>query len=167
MIIPMSVVTSTSTVATKTNVCTTVGNAWPAFSVPGICSSGMRWRNLKIAVVVAKDPMPSVSKKLVTKPVTVSRNPGRSRPPGAPRAIDPPAPDKEECQYDQHTQENQAGGIRKAHESGRVCIGVGIIAEIRRQPTLRFLQADASAGRVVLHLIQVDLSDREIARFGM
>ena len=28
----------------------------------GICSSGMRWRNLKIAVVVAKDPMPSVSK---------------------------------------------------------------------------------------------------------
>ena len=76
MIIPMSVVTSTSTVATKTNVCTTVGNAWPAFSVPGICSSGMRWRNLKIAVVVAKEPMPSVSKKLVTKPVTESRNPG-------------------------------------------------------------------------------------------
>ena len=37
-------------------------------------------------------------------------------------------------------------------------------AEIRRKPTLRFLQADTSADRVALYLIQVDLADREVAR---
>ena len=59
-----SVVTSTATTATKINACTVVGKAWPALSVPGICSSGILRRSLKIAVVGAKEPMPSVSKSL-------------------------------------------------------------------------------------------------------
>jgi len=42
---------------------------WPALRVPGMSWSGTMRVNLKMDVVVAKEPMPSVSKKLVTKPV--------------------------------------------------------------------------------------------------
>ncbi len=45
-----------------------VGSAWPTFSVAGMNESGTRRRNLIQAVVVAKEPMPRVSKKLVMKP---------------------------------------------------------------------------------------------------
>ena len=38
-------------------------------SVPGIGRSGTRPCNLKMVVVGAKEPIPSVSKKLVTKPI--------------------------------------------------------------------------------------------------
>ena len=46
-----------------------VGMVWPALRVPGMSWSGTMRVNLKIEVVVAKEPMPRVSKKLVTKPV--------------------------------------------------------------------------------------------------
>ena len=46
-----------------------VGSVWPTLSVPGISRSGTILKNLKTAVVGANEPMPSVSKKLVTKPV--------------------------------------------------------------------------------------------------
>jgi hypothetical protein len=49
-----------------------VGNVCPTFSVPGIRRSGTILRNLKMAVVGANDPMPRVSKKLVTNPVPTS-----------------------------------------------------------------------------------------------
>ncbi len=52
--------------------CAIVGSVWPTFSVPGIRRSGTILKNLKIAVVGANEPMPSVSKKFVTKPVPSS-----------------------------------------------------------------------------------------------
>jgi len=48
----------------------------PTFSVPGINSSGIIFRNLKIDAVGAKDPMPRVSKKLVTNPMKSSKAEG-------------------------------------------------------------------------------------------
>jgi hypothetical protein len=45
------------------------GRVWPVLRVPGMSSSGTMFRNLKIAVEGAKEPMPRVSKKLVMKPV--------------------------------------------------------------------------------------------------
>ena len=54
------------------NACVIVGSVWPTFSVPGISRSGTILKNLKIAVVGANEPMPSVSKKLVTNPVPSS-----------------------------------------------------------------------------------------------
>src|SRR5262245_42465623 len=53
------------------NACTSVGIVCPMVSVPGIFSSGMARRARYSAVVVAYEPMPSVSKKLVTVPVRV------------------------------------------------------------------------------------------------
>src|SRR5258708_11635024 len=50
------------------NAWTTVGSVWPTFSVPGMIRSGTILKNRNDAVVVAKDPMPSVSKKLVIAP---------------------------------------------------------------------------------------------------
>ena len=65
---------------------TTVGRAWPTLSVPGIRSSGTKRSSLNNEVVVANEPMPSVSKKFVTKPIampipaaTGSGNAGRWR----------------------------------------------------------------------------------------
>src|SRR6266702_2615467 len=72
----ISVVRSTVTAVMKISAWMTVGVAWPALSVPGICSSGGWRRSLKIAVVGAKDPMPSVSKKFVTNPIAPSVSPG-------------------------------------------------------------------------------------------
>src|SRR4051794_11315570 len=63
------------------NACAIVGIVWPTFSVPGISFTGTRFRSLKIDVVVANDPMPSVSRNAVTKPIAVCRGVGRSRPP--------------------------------------------------------------------------------------
>ena len=51
------------------NACVIVGSVCPTFSVPGIRRSGTILKNLNMAVVGANDPMPSVSKKLVTKPM--------------------------------------------------------------------------------------------------
>ena len=53
----------------KRTACTTVGKTWPVLSVPGICWSGTSFQNLNALVVVAYEPMPSVSKKLVTNPI--------------------------------------------------------------------------------------------------
>ena len=54
----------------KMNACATVGSVWPTFSVPGICSSRHQTSSSRnIDVVVANEPMPSVSKKLVTNPI--------------------------------------------------------------------------------------------------
>jgi hypothetical protein len=50
------------------NACATVGSVWPAFNVPGITRSGTILKNLKTAVLVANEPIPSASKKLVTNP---------------------------------------------------------------------------------------------------
>jgi hypothetical protein len=49
-----------------------VGIVCPTLSVPGISRSGTILKNLNAAVVGANEPMPSVSKKLVTKPVPSS-----------------------------------------------------------------------------------------------
>ena len=65
---------------------TIVGIAWPTFSVPGICSSGTSPFSLKIDVVGAKEPMPSVSKKFVTKPIASPSGPGRAASASPPRA---------------------------------------------------------------------------------
>ena len=59
------------------NACVIVGSVWPTFSVPGIRRSGTILKNLKIAVVGANEPMPSVSKKFVTKPVPNSSDDSR------------------------------------------------------------------------------------------
>src|SRR5258707_9368750 len=50
------------------NACATVGSAYATFNVPGIHSSRTDLRNLNIEVVVAKFPIPSVSKKDITNP---------------------------------------------------------------------------------------------------
>ena len=70
-IIEKSVSTSTGMTDMKMNAWATVGSVCPAFSVPGITRSGTILKNLNIAVVVANDPMPSASKKLVTPPITI------------------------------------------------------------------------------------------------
>ena len=72
---------STSTIAMKMKAWTIVGRAWPTLSVPGIFSSGTRPFSLKIDVVGAKEPMPSVSKKFVRKPMESWIVPGRGSPP--------------------------------------------------------------------------------------
>jgi hypothetical protein len=48
--------------------CATVGSVCPTLSVPGITRSGTSFNQRKRAVVVANDPIPSVSKKFVTAP---------------------------------------------------------------------------------------------------
>ena len=48
---------------------TTVGAVWPTLRVPGMSRSGTTFQNRNIDVVVAKDPMPRVSKKFVMKPM--------------------------------------------------------------------------------------------------
>ena len=53
------------------NACVMVGSVWPTFSVPGISFTGTRFFSLKIDVVVANDPMPSVSRPAVTKPMSM------------------------------------------------------------------------------------------------
>ena len=54
-----------------------VGSAWPVFSVPGTSRSSTIFVSLKIVVVVAKEPMPSVSKKLVKNPTNVWSSEGK------------------------------------------------------------------------------------------
>ena len=67
-VIENSVSGSTSIMEMNTKACAMVGNVFPAFSVPGTIRSGtIRFRR-NTAVVVANDPMPSVSKKLTTAP---------------------------------------------------------------------------------------------------
>ena len=67
--------------------CATVGSVWPTLSVPGITRSSTDPKNFQIEVVVAKEPIPSVSKKLVTKPIAVPPAPGpRRRAVARPRA---------------------------------------------------------------------------------
>ena len=58
--------------------CVTVGIVLPTFIVPGISRSSTSLKNLKIAVVGAKLPIPRVSKKLVTNPVPISPDHGLS-----------------------------------------------------------------------------------------
>ena len=67
---------STFTIAMNRNASSSVGSAWPTFSVPGIFSSGTMCRNLKMLVVGANEPMPSVSKKFVTIPRNSSKREG-------------------------------------------------------------------------------------------
>ena len=63
---------STSTATRKMNAWTTTGSERPTIMVPTMHSSATTLNILYAAVVVAIDPMPSVSKKLVTNPTTVS-----------------------------------------------------------------------------------------------
>ena len=67
---------STPTALTKNIACAITGSAWPTMRVPGINSSGTRRSSRKTAVVGANDPMPSVSKKFVTKPIARCGTPG-------------------------------------------------------------------------------------------
>ncbi len=45
-----------------------VGSVWPALSVPGMIRSGTIFLKRKTEVVVANDPIPSESRKLVAAP---------------------------------------------------------------------------------------------------
>src|SRR6478672_1219873 len=54
----------------------TVGNVCPTFRVPGIRLSGIIFHSRKAVVLVANDPMPSVSKKLETAPTASCSGPG-------------------------------------------------------------------------------------------
>jgi len=62
--------TSTPSKIRKITACAMVGSEWPTSIVCGISRSGTSLRNLNQAVVGAKEPMPSVSKKLVSAPST-------------------------------------------------------------------------------------------------
>ncbi len=68
-IMRISVRASTGTSFVKMNACVIAPIVCPTFSVPGTSSSRTIFHWRKIAVVVAKDPIPRVSKKLVTNPV--------------------------------------------------------------------------------------------------
>src|SRR5579871_621564 len=85
-IIATSVVMSTSTTRMNRKASASVGAQWPTFNVPGIFSSGTIFQNLNTDVVGANDPMPSVSKKLVTKPTTYSLMVGQPSAPNFPHA---------------------------------------------------------------------------------
>ena len=69
---------STVTTLMKNSAWVSTGSAWPTIMVPGITSSGTIRNSRKIAVVVASEPMPSVSKKLVTNPTSRWSGPGAS-----------------------------------------------------------------------------------------
>ena len=71
-----SVTDSTGTTAMKMRAWATTGSECPTIMVPGICSSGTRRSILNAVVVGANDPMPRVSKKFVTKPITSRRGDG-------------------------------------------------------------------------------------------
>ena len=64
--------------------CTSTGGVCPTCMVPGMCSSETTSRSLKSEVVGAKEPIPSVSKKLVTNPIPSSS--GEVRSPGSERS---------------------------------------------------------------------------------
>ena len=66
----------------------------------GIFSSLTSCRSLKAAVVGANEPMPSMSKKLVTNPIRMSRMPGAF---GVSRSLDAAAfqPERDETAGDQ------------------------------------------------------------------
>lgn len=70
---------STSIAPTKITASVMAAAARPTLRVPGMRSSGTMRRNLKMAVVGAKDPMPKVSKKAVTNPTTISSGRGQRR----------------------------------------------------------------------------------------
>jgi hypothetical protein len=76
-IIEKSVRMSTGISVVKMNACAIVGSACPALRVPGMTRSGTIFRNLKAAVDVANDPMPSASKKLVTNPSPICSGLGK------------------------------------------------------------------------------------------
>ena len=71
----------------KINACTTTVSASPTSMVDGSRSSGTMRSALNVAVVVASDPMPSVSRKLTRKPISSCTGVGQSRSPDA-RSID-------------------------------------------------------------------------------
>src|SRR2546426_7903699 len=68
----------------KMNAPRTAATVCPTLRVPGIRSSGTRRQARNRAVVVAKLPMPKVSKNVVTKPVAVSRQFGNQEHSGTP-----------------------------------------------------------------------------------
>ena len=73
-----SVFVSTATMAMKMSASAMVGGVWPTLSVPGISRSGTMRRSLKNDVVGANEPMPSVSKKFVTKPTAICAHVGHA-----------------------------------------------------------------------------------------
>src|SRR5437764_6959908 len=80
-IMRISVVESTGTIFGKMNAWAMVGSVWPTFKVPGMSLTGTRFLSLYAAVVVANDPMPSVSKNAVTNPRAVWSAVGTTTPP--------------------------------------------------------------------------------------
>ncbi len=68
---------STRMAVTKINASASAEGVCPTLSVPGISSSGTIRVNLYIAVVGANEPIPKVSKKSVTNPMTSSSSVGR------------------------------------------------------------------------------------------
>ena len=61
----------------KTKAWTIVGKVWPTLSVPGMIRSGTILRRRKMAVVVANDPIPNVSKKFVMAPRPIWKPSGK------------------------------------------------------------------------------------------
>jgi len=74
------VIGSTPRMLIKIKASTNVGKVCPTLSVPGIRSSGTSRKNLKHDVVGANEPIPSVSKKFVTNPITNSIGRGHTNP---------------------------------------------------------------------------------------
>ena len=113
-IISTSVQTSTLTIAMKMSASTSVGAVWPTLSVPGMRSSRTSPVNLKIAVVGANEPMPSVSKKFVTNPIASPSGVGAGESsPVAPRArprSDSPA-ERDQVGNRHEEQADEKGGL--------------------------------------------------------
>ena len=74
------------------------GGVRPTNRVGGISRSGTMRRNLNQAVVVANEPMPSVSRKFTTAPRA------RASAPGATRLCDRRADEREAIDEDRHGQ---------------------------------------------------------------
>ena len=62
------------------------GSVCPTSMVPGIRSSGTSPSSLYVDIVVANEPIPRVSKKFVTNPMTMWIGPGADARCNAPRA---------------------------------------------------------------------------------
>ena len=70
--------TKTPSSTRKISACFTLGKVCPTSIVQGMSRSGTRLRSLSHAMVGANDPIPSVSKKLVTAPRTITSTRGHA-----------------------------------------------------------------------------------------
>ena len=82
---------------------------WPTFSVPGICASSTTRPSLNSDVVVANEPIPSVSKKSVTAPMTSCTGVGQ------PAHFARACRNQKTRERDRHRREHDEQGRLRAH----------------------------------------------------